>query len=130
MIDKVGRRPGMYVGRPRYIAVRGFVEGFGAARDDDVLRGFQQWLGGQPQNHAIANHAWPSLLLHEAFPERDRVIRPPWQDDPATADPEWPLPPPLPVSEDDLAYPEDDEKAVAHLFARLREYLHSRPRPA
>jgi hypothetical protein len=30
-------------------------------------------------------------------------------------------------SEDDLAYPEDDTKAIAHLFVRLREYLDSRP---
>jgi hypothetical protein len=48
---------------------------------------------------------------------------------PATADPSWPPPAPSPVSEDDLAYPEDDAKAIAHLFARLREYLDSRPAP-
>jgi hypothetical protein len=34
---------------------------------------------------------------------------------------------PSPVSEDDLAYPEDDKKAIVHLFARLRQYLESRP---
>jgi len=66
-------------------------------------------------------------LLHEVFPERDRVIRTSWQEDQATADASWPLAPPSPVSEDDLAYPEDDMKAIAHLFARLREYLDSRP---
>ena len=44
LIDNVGPRPGMFVGRPRYALVRSFVEGFGAAKDDDVLRGFQQWL--------------------------------------------------------------------------------------
>jgi len=117
----------MYVGRPRYALVRSFVEGFGTAKDDDVLLGFQQWLSSQPQHRAIKNFAWPSLLLHEVFPERDRVIKPSWQQDPGTADPSWPLPPPSPVSEDDLAYPEDDTKAIAHLFARLREYLDSRP---
>jgi hypothetical protein len=127
LIDSVGRRPGMFVGRPRYALVRSFVEGFGAAKNDDVLDGFQQWLSSQPQHHAICNFAWPSLLLHEVFPERDRVIKPSWQEDPATADPSWPLPPPSPVREDDLVYPEDDTKAIAHLFARLREYLHSRP---
>jgi hypothetical protein len=127
LIDKVGRRPGMFVGRPRYALVRSFVEGFGAAKDDDVLDGFQQWLSSQPQHRAINNFAWPSLLLHEVFPERDRVIKPSWQEDPATADTSWPLPPPFPASEDDLAYPEDDTKAIAHLFVRLREYLDSRP---
>jgi hypothetical protein len=127
LIDKVGLRPGMFVGRPRYALVRSFVEGFGAARDDDVLRGFQQWLSSQPQHRAIRNFAWFSLLLHEVFPERDRVSKPSWQEDPATANPSWPSPPPFPVSEDDLAYPEDDTKAIAHLFARLREYLDSRP---
>jgi hypothetical protein len=60
------------------------------------------------------------------FSERDRVIRPAWQEDPATAGRSWPLPPPSPVSEDDLAYPEDDKKAIANLFIRLREYLDSR----
>jgi hypothetical protein len=129
LIDSVGRRPGMFVGRPRYALVRSFVEGFGAAKNDDVLDGFQQWLSSQPQHHAICNFAWPSLLLHEVFPERDRVIKPSWQEDPATADPSWPLPPPSPVREDDLVYPEDDTKAIAHLFARLREYLDSRPAP-
>jgi hypothetical protein len=127
LIDNVGPRPGMFVGRPRYALVRSFVEGFGAAKDDDVLHGFQLWLTSQPQHRAINNFAWPSLLLHEVFPERDRVIKPSWQQDPATADLSWPLPPPSPVSEDDLAYPEDDTKAIAHLFARLREYLDSRP---
>jgi hypothetical protein len=65
-------------------------------------------------------------LLHEVFPERDRVIKPSRQEDPATADSGWPVPAPSPVSEDELAYPEDDTKAIAHLFARLREYLDSR----
>jgi hypothetical protein len=116
----------MWVGRARYSLVRSFVGGFGAAQDDDVLPGFQEWLSCQQQHHAIRNFAWFSLLLHEVFPERDRMIRPSWQEDPATADPSWPLPPPFPVSEDDLAYPEDDAKAIAHLFARLREYLDCR----
>lgn len=127
LIDKVGPRPGMFVGQGRYALVRSFVEGFGAARNDGVLSGFQHWLSSQPQHHAINNYAWSSLLLHEVFPERDQFIKPAWQQDPATADARWPLPPPSPVSEDDLAYPEDDRQAIAHLFARLREYLNSRP---
>jgi hypothetical protein len=86
-----------------------------------------QWLSSQPQHRAISNFAWWSLLLHEVFPERDQLIKPAWREDPATADPSWPLPLPSPVSEDDLAYPEDDLKAIAHLFARLREYLDSQP---
>jgi hypothetical protein len=126
LIGQVGRRPGMFVGRPRYALVRSFVEGFGAARDDDVLGGFQRWLSGQPQNRAISNFVWSSLILHEAFPERDRVIRPSWQDDPATDDPRWPVPAPHPVSEDNLAYPQDDAQAIKHLFTRLREYLDAR----
>jgi hypothetical protein len=125
LIDNVGPRPGMFVGRPRYALVRSFVEGFGAARDDDVLTGFQHWLSGQAQHGAISNFDWPCLVLHEVFPERDRVSKPSWPEDLPAADPSWPLPPPSPVSEDDLAYPEDDAKAIAHLFARLREYLDS-----
>jgi hypothetical protein len=120
LIEEVGRRPGMFVGRPRYALVRSFVEGFGAARDDDVLYGFRRWLSGQPQHEAICNFSWPSLLLHEVFPERDRVT-----ERSADGDPDWPLPPPFPVREDDLAYPEDDARAIAHLFARLRDYLDS-----
>jgi hypothetical protein len=49
-----------------------------------------------------------------------------YQEDPAAADSGWPLPPPSPVSECDLVYPDDDKKAIGHLFARLREYLDSR----
>jgi hypothetical protein len=123
LIDHVGRRPGMFVGRDRYALVRSFVEGFGAAKDDDVLPAFQDWLSGQPQHRAIRNYAWSSLLLHELFPERDQMTRLPWQDDPATADSGCPVPAPSPVSEDDLAYPEDDAKAITHLFARLRQHL-------
>jgi len=119
----------MWVGQARYSLVRSFVGGFGTAKDDDVLDGFQQWLSSQHQHRAIGNYAWWSLLLHEAFPERDRLVRPPWQEDPATANSDWPVPPPFPVSEDDLAYPEDDKRAIAHLFARLREYLDSRQAP-
>lgn len=126
LIENVGRRPGLFVGRPRYALVRSFVGGFGAARDDNVLAGFQRWLSSQPQHREIRNLGWPSLLLHEVFPERDRVLRPSWQEDPAAADPTCPLPP-SPVSEDNLAYPEDDTKAIAHLFARIAEYLEARP---
>lgn len=68
LIDQVGPRPGMWVGRGRYSLVRSFVGGFGAARDDDVLAGFQQWLSSQPQHRAIKNFAWFSLLLHEGVP--------------------------------------------------------------
>jgi hypothetical protein len=127
LIDEVGPRPGMWVGRDKYSLVRSFVQGFGTATDDDVLDGFQQWLSRQPQHRAIRNFAWSSLLLHEVFPERDRVVRLSWQEDPATANPSWPVPAPSPVSEDDLVYPEDDKRAIVHLFARLREYLDSRP---
>jgi hypothetical protein len=128
LVDNLGRVPGMFVGRARYALVRSFVEGYGAAKDDDVLDGFQRWLSGQPQHRAICNFAWSSLLLHEVFPERDRAFKS-WQEDPATVEPEWPVPSAAPVGEDDLAYPEDDARAIAHLFARLREYLHSRPIP-
>lgn len=58
------------------------------------------------------------------------MIKLSWQEDPASADLRWPLPPPSPVSEDDLAYPEDDAKAIAHMFVRLREYLDSGPATA
>lgn len=117
----------MWVGRGRYSLVRSFVGGLGEAKDDGVLVGFQQWLTSQPQHRAISNFTWPSLLLREVFPEHTRVIKPSWQEDPATADLSWPLPSPPPVSEDDLAYPDDDTKAIAHLFTRLREYLDSKP---
>ena len=126
LIDEVGCRPGLYVGRERYALVRSYVEGFGGAKDDGVLPGFQRWLGRQPQHRSISNFTWSALLLHEVFPERDRVSVPSWPQDPAMADPAWPLPPPSPVREDDLAYPDDDAKAIAHLFTRLREYLSSR----
>lgn len=115
----------MFVGQARYALVRSFVEGFGAAKDDDVLPGFQRWLSSQTQHRAIRNVAWPGFLLHELFPERDQVISLPWQDNPATTDSGWPVAVPSPVSEDDLAYPEEDAEAIAHLFARLREYLDS-----
>jgi len=120
----------MFVGRARYSLVRSFVEGFGAAKDDDILDGFQRWQSSQPHHRAISNFAWASLLLHQAFPDRDRITIPSWQEDPTKTDPSWPSPPPFPVSEDDLVYPEDDAKAIAHLFARLREYLDSRLAPS
>lgn len=127
MIDAVATRSGMWVGRPKYSLVRCFLEGFDAGFDDgrsgSVLGDFQQWLSDQDQHSAIKNYVWSSLLLHEVFPERTRVIKPPWQEDSATADPNWPLPSPSPVREDDLTYPGDDAKAIAHLFARLSEFL-------
>jgi hypothetical protein len=62
-----------------------------------------------------------------SYSERDQAIKLSWQDHLATADSGWPVTAPSGVSEDDLAYPEDDAKAIAHLFARLRDYLDSRP---
>ena len=115
----------MWVGRPRYALVRSFVEGFGAARDDDVLTGFQHWISAQPQHQAVRNFAWSSLLLHEVFSDRDRPVAVSWDvDDPANAD--WPRPPDTPVNEDDLVYPDDDALAIEHLFRRLRDYLDTR----
>ena len=52
LIDKVGCRPDMFVGRARYANVRSFVEGFGAGKDD-VLHGFQRWLSSQPVTDPI-----------------------------------------------------------------------------
>ncbi len=95
MIDTVGPRSGMWVGRPKYSLVRSFVEGFGAGRDDEVLAGFQRWMSAMPQHHAVNNYAWSYLVLREAFEHGN---------------------------EDELTYPEDDEVAIAHLFARLREF--------
>jgi hypothetical protein len=46
----------------RYALVRSFVEGFGTARDDDVLGEFQQWLSSQPQHRAISDFACSSLV--------------------------------------------------------------------
>lgn len=60
MIDAVADRSGMYVGRPKYSFVRCFVEGFGAARRDGVLDGFQRWLSEQQQHSAVRNYAWGS----------------------------------------------------------------------
>jgi hypothetical protein len=116
----------MYAGRARYALVRSFVEGFGAARDDHVLDGFQQWLSSQRQHRAFRNYAWWSLMLHEVFPERDRVTH---RQEQLAGDPGWPVPAPSPVSEDDLAYPDDNAKAIDHMFRRLREYLDSRLAP-
>jgi hypothetical protein len=126
LIEEVGRRPGMFVGRGRYALVRSFVEGFGCAKDDDVLPGFQRWLVSQPQNRGIGNYVWPSLLLHELFPDREQPFSPPWRDEPDTDGWRWPVPAPSPVSEDDLANPDEDARAITYLFTRLREYLDCR----
>jgi hypothetical protein len=86
----------MFVGRPKYSFVRCFVEGFGAARGDEVLAGFQRWLSEQPQHHAVINYAWVSLVRREVFDHG---------------------------KEDDLAYPGDDALVIEHVFTRLREFL-------
>jgi hypothetical protein len=39
LIDNVGPRPGLFVGHTRYALVRSFVEGFGGAKDDEILHG-------------------------------------------------------------------------------------------
>jgi hypothetical protein len=96
MIDSVGSRPGMWVGRPKYSFIRCFVEGFGASHDDHVLQGFQRWLSVQPQHRRVSNYVWSFLVLREVFEDGN---------------------------EDDLVYPGDDALAIDHLFARLREYL-------
>ena len=119
MINEVGRRPGMWVGRERYSLIRSFVEGFSAARDDDYLAGFQHWISAQ--HPSLSGLRWSALLLHEAFPDRDQPVTLSWDvDDPANAD--WPRLPDAPVHEDDLAYPDDDAIAIKHLFQRLRAY--------
>ena len=104
----------MWVGRPKYSLVRSFVQGFGAARDDGVLNGFQKWLSMQEQHHAIKNFAWSALILHEVFPERGEPNTPGWADeDESRLGANWPLPPDSPISEDALAYP--DEKLAVDL---------------
>lgn len=99
MIDAVATRSGMFVGRPKYSFVRCFVQGFGTGRGDDVLEGFQRWLSEEPQHSTVRNYAWPYLVLREVFPHG---------------------------REDDLSYPSEDALAIAHLFARLREFLASK----
>ena len=99
MIDAVAARSGMFVGQPKYSRVWCFVQGYGFARDDDVLGGFQRWLSEQPQHHSVRNYGWPSLVLREVFGHG---------------------------SEDDLVYPGEDALAIEHLFVRLREFLNSK----
>lgn len=124
LIDSLDSRPGLWVGRVEYSRVRWFVEGFGCARGDGVLDGFRTWLSRQPQNAALSNMTWSALILHEVLPERDRVITPEWvHTDRSELAAAWPRPPAMPISEDDLDHPGEDEAAIRHLMARLREFL-------
>lgn len=127
LIKVVGPRPGMFVGRARYSLVRSFVEGFAAGRDDEILWAFQRWLSDQPQHCERKNYAWWALLLDELFPDRRRVITPAWVNTASPLAAAWPRPPAAPIAEDDLVYPEEDEAAIRHLFARLQEFLNDSP---
>jgi hypothetical protein len=49
----------MFVGRPRYALVRSFVEGFGAAKDDDVLQGFSNGLAISPSTARLTTSLGP-----------------------------------------------------------------------
>ena len=126
-MDGAGRRQRRHVCRPLPVRARA-----------ELRRGLRLRQGRRRTTRisAVARQPAPeprdpqllvaSLLLHELFPERDQAFRLPWRDDPAAAGSGWPVPAPSPVSEDDLAYPEEDARAITHLFARLREYLDSR----
>jgi hypothetical protein len=112
----------MWVGRPTYLAVSRFIAGFGVGRGDGVIAAFQDWLVAQSQNRTYRNFAWWSLILLEAFPDR----RGPTMTRTAEAEPKpsnWPVPADPPIGEGELAYPEDDQVAIAHLCARLKQFL-------
>ncbi|MBD7979497.1 hypothetical protein [Oerskovia merdavium] len=95
LTDTVLTRPGMFIGRETYERVCSFVEGFGTARDDGVLDGFRARLG-EKTAHGSSPLTWSAALLAEVLPGRD---------------------------ENALHHPEEDARAIAHLQARLVEFL-------
>lgn len=124
LIEKVGLRPGMWVGRPTFVRVASFIDGFDAARGDEVLSGFRRWLADQPSHRRYSNYVWQALVLDELFPDRRKYLDIPIDMTPQRdPDFEWPKPGPEPMWAEDLVYPDEDAQAVAHLFKRLREYL-------
>lgn len=63
LASAICQRPGMYVGREKFIAVCAFLSGFDAARDGGPLDGFHPWM--VLRRHAGNNQSWESLVLQE-----------------------------------------------------------------
>jgi hypothetical protein len=94
----VGKRPGMFVGRPSFQALTAFLAGYdqNAARHGTPgLAGWHEWL--VDRRGKDCNHAWPGQVLHLALPDG-------WKDS------------------GDLSS-ENDTRAVAVLFRLLDEFL-------
>ncbi|WP_030246317.1 hypothetical protein [Streptomyces sp. NRRL S-350] len=99
--SNVGKRPGMFVGRPSFHALTAFLTGYdqNAARHRSPgLAGWREWLVARRGQDC--NHAWPGQVLHIALPHG-------W-DNP------WDLP------------PEDEARAIEVLFQLLDEFLADR----
>ena len=97
----VGKRPGMFVGRPSFHALTAFLAGYDESSErhgTPGLEGWHEWLVARRGRDC--NHAWLGQVLHIALPEG-------W-DNP------WELP------------PEHEARAVEVLFQLLNEFLADR----
>ncbi|MFI0739055.1 hypothetical protein ACH4PU_13345 [Streptomyces sp. NPDC021100] len=97
----VGRRPGMYVGKPSFHALAAFLTGYdqhAVRHGGPGLAGWRDWLVGRRGRDC--EHAWPGQVLHIALPRG-------WDDF-------WALP------------PEDEERAIETLFELLDEFAAER----
>ncbi|WP_223766011.1 hypothetical protein [Streptomyces huiliensis] len=97
----VGRRPGMYVGRPTFHALVAFLTGYdehAVRHGGHGLAGWRDWL--VTRRGRECEHAWPGQVLHIALPDGWGNL--------------WELP------------PEDEERAIRVLFELLDEFAAER----
>lgn len=67
VVNEVQARPGMYLHEPTYDALCALVLGYDLATDGGALAGFREWI---ITRLGFGNNlAWPSLVLHVAFPQ-------------------------------------------------------------
>jgi hypothetical protein len=80
LIDRIKKRPGMYLGKPSIIRLKAFLDGYMGARQDlgfplteqeEKFNHFQEWI--QTRFKITSSHSWADIILFYSADEKEAL---------------------------------------------------------
>jgi hypothetical protein len=80
LIDRIKKRPGMYLGKPSIIRLKSFLDGYMGAREDlgfplteqeEKFNYFQEWI--QTRFKITSSHSWADSILFYSADDKEAL---------------------------------------------------------